>query len=138
MDIETIRDYPRLSMVSLNKNKEKTNKAFILFGEHARELISPETGLHFVKKLCQESEDLKEIKDDYELRMIVNLNPLSREKVEQGDFCKRENENGVDLNRNYKSHWTSVKVIVYCRNTIQRWLGLHQVHLHFQRQKPKP
>lgn len=41
--------------------------------------------------------------------MIVNLNPISREKVEQGDFCKRENENGVDLNRNYKSHWTSVK-----------------------------
>jgi hypothetical protein len=33
------------------------------------------------------------------MRMIVNANPLSREKVEKGSFCLRENENGVDLNR---------------------------------------
>ena len=29
-----------------NENK---NKAFVIFGEHARELISVETGLHFLK-----------------------------------------------------------------------------------------
>ncbi|CAD8187718.1 unnamed protein product [Paramecium octaurelia] len=106
VELEMVRDYPKLSMVTLNKNQNKPNKGFVLFGEHARELISPETGLHFVKKLCSENEEMKSIKDNYELRMIVNLNPLSREKVESGDFCKRENENGVDLNRNYKSHWS--------------------------------
>jgi hypothetical protein len=42
---------------------------------------------------------------DYEVRMILNVNPVSREKVELGSYCLRENENGVDLNRNYKAHW---------------------------------
>lgn len=28
---------------------ENKNKAFVIFGEHARELISVETGLHFLK-----------------------------------------------------------------------------------------
>ncbi|CAD8106529.1 unnamed protein product [Paramecium sonneborni] len=106
VELEMVRDFPKLSMVTLNKNQNKPNKGFVLFGEHARELISPETGLHFVKKLCSQNEEMKPIKDNYELRMIVNVNPLSREKVENGDFCKRENENGVDLNRNYKSHWS--------------------------------
>ncbi len=45
---------------------------------------------------------------DYELRMILNVNPISREKVEQGSYCLRENENGIDLNRNYKAHWNEV------------------------------
>lgn len=31
---------------------ESQEKAFVIFGEHARELISVETGLHFVKTLC--------------------------------------------------------------------------------------
>ena len=39
--------------------------------------------------------------------MILNLNPMSRSKVEKGDFCLRENENGVDLNRNYKAHFST-------------------------------
>ena len=45
------------------------------------------------------------MKEDYELRLILNLNPMSRKKVEAGTYCLRENEHGVDLNRNYKSHW---------------------------------
>jgi len=49
-----------------------------VFGEHARELISPETGMHFAKKLCSQSEDMKAVTDNYELKMIVNLNPSSR------------------------------------------------------------
>ena len=41
-------------MVTFGENKDKKNKAFIVFGEHAREMISPETGLHMLKKLCSE------------------------------------------------------------------------------------
>lgn len=77
-----VREFPRMSMLTLNKNKEMPNKAFLLFGEHARELISPETGFHFVKKICSGSEETKTLRDNYELRMILNTNPLSREKVE--------------------------------------------------------
>ena len=63
-----------------------------------------------MKTLCSQNKEMNPIKDYYELHMIVNLYPLSREKVEYGNFCKRENENenGVDLNLNYKSHWSKV------------------------------
>merc|ERR1719463_867630 len=80
------------------------NKNFLLFGEHARELISPESGMHFIKSLCGET-DLKDkaqhVLNDNEFQIVVNGNPKSRQKVEQGDFCLRVNENGVDLNRNW-------------------------------------
>merc|ERR1719450_500762 len=38
-------------------NSKPVNKNFLLFGEHARELISPESGLHFIKTLCGEVGD---------------------------------------------------------------------------------
>jgi hypothetical protein len=84
------------------------NRNFLLFGEHSRELISPESGLHFVKSLCGET-DLKdkaaEVLKDNEFQIIVNGNPESRKKVEQGDFCLRTNPEGVDLNRNWAEKW---------------------------------
>lgn len=45
--------------------------------------------------------------------MVLNANPYSRMKAEQGDFCLRENENGVDINRNYESHWNPVINIIF-------------------------
>lgn len=88
---------------------QPTTKSFFLFGEHARELISPESGLHFVKSLCGEIPELKEkaakALQDSEFQIIVNGNPASRKKVEQGDFCLRVNPNGVDLNRNWDEEW---------------------------------
>lgn len=86
-------------------------RAYLLFGEHPRELISPESGLDFLNDLCSNPQSTmnQKILDNYELRMIINANPLSREKVENGAFCLRENENGVDLNRNYDAHWVQVK-----------------------------
>lgn len=83
MNIRSARDSPRINLISFNENKPK--KAFIVFGEHARELISPETGLHFIKQLCSGSDDneaLKAVRDNYEVRMILNANPLSRQKAE--------------------------------------------------------
>merc|ERR1719281_2295509 len=85
------------------------NKNFLLFGEHARELISPESGLHFIKSLCGET-DLKEkaerVLQDSEFQIVVNGNPASRKHVEQGDFCLRVNPDGVDLNRNWDEEWS--------------------------------
>jgi len=55
--------------------------AYLLFGEHAREMISPETGMQFLKDLCESSflEKNQKILNNYELRVILNANPISRE-----------------------------------------------------------
>ena len=99
-----------MDLITFNEDKNQKMKGFIIFGEHSRELISPEAGLKLIQTLCTENKN--EFKDhvmqDYELRMILNVNPISRVKVEAGDYCLRENENGVDLNRNYKAHWNEV------------------------------
>jgi len=89
------------------------NKFFILFGEHARELISPESALHFIETLCgqAESEDdvlrkkAQETLKHSEFQVVVNGNPNSRRKVEEGDYCLRVNGQGVDLNRNWDEKW---------------------------------
>lgn len=84
------------------------NKNFLLFGEHARELISPESGLHFIKSLCGETglkERAAQILQDSEFQIVVNGNPESRGHVETGDFCLRVNPDGVDLNRNWDEEW---------------------------------
>lgn len=98
VDVVTIR----------SKSAKPTNKNFILMGEHARELIGPETGLYLIKSLCGETdlaEKSKIVLRDSEFQIVVNGNPRSRKRVEQGDFCLRVNENGVDLNRNWDDNW---------------------------------
>lgn len=90
-----------LDVVSIKGNGQPKNKAFLLFGEHARELISAESGLHFVKTVCEQKNVLR----NNEFMMVLNANPGSRAKVEQGDWCLRVNPNGVDLNRNWDEHW---------------------------------
>jgi len=90
------------------------NKNFLLFGEHSRELISPESGLHFIQTLCGEN-DLKEqaqaARQDNDFEIVVNGNAASRRKVEQGDFCLRVNPDGVDLNRNWDEKWQAAAVL---------------------------
>jgi hypothetical protein len=91
-------------------NSQPVNKNFLLFGEHARELISPESGLHFAKVLCGEGGDNDRVAktlQDSEFQMVINGNPGSRKKVEQGDFCLRVNPDGVDLNRNWDEEWSN-------------------------------
>jgi len=98
-----------IEIVNLKKEgSQPKNKMYFLFGEHARELISPESGLYFLRSLCGEtdtSEYLNGVLDDTEFRVVLNGNPHSRRKVEGGDFCLRVNENGVDLNRNWDEKW---------------------------------
>jgi len=81
-------------------------KVFLLCGEHARELISPESCLNFVESLCdgRASETLKYT----EYTIIPNGNPNSRQRVEQGEVCVRTNPQGTDLNRNWDVHFADV------------------------------
>jgi hypothetical protein len=44
---------------------------------------------------------------DSEFEIVLNGNPRSRLKVEEGEFCTRTNPAGVDLNRNWDEKWSS-------------------------------
>lgn len=93
-----------------NKQANVVNKMFVLFGEHSRELISPESGLVFMEMLCGQADSVgnveaHEVLKHSEFLIVLNGNPNSRRKVEQGEFCLRVNENGVDLNRNWAYKW---------------------------------
>mmetsp|Transcript_44962 Transcript_44962/g.97673 ORF Transcript_44962/g.97673 Transcript_44962/m.97673 type:complete len:364 (-) Transcript_44962:33-1124(-) len=86
---------------------ETKKKALLVFGEHARELVTAESGLHFLKQMCLGA--ASKALDKVEFHIIPNANPEGRKKVEAGDYCKRTNERGVDLNRNFgDSHRESV------------------------------
>merc|ERR1719389_1273712 len=79
-------------------------KAMFVYGEHAREIISPESALNFAQTLCGKGPDAErasKILDSVSFTIVPNANPLGRKQVEEGYFCKRTNEDGVDLNRNF-------------------------------------
>lgn len=79
-------------------------KAMFVYGEHAREIISPESALNFAQTLCGKGPDAErasKILDSVSFTIVPNANPLGRKQVEEGYYCKRTNEDGVDLNRNF-------------------------------------
>jgi len=104
---------PELGVATLTNsssgNEDKT-RVFLLFGEHARELITAETALHFIKSVCGKTDLFKKstrtsLMDKSEIRLVYNANPKGRLLVQQGEHCQRENTNSVDLNRNWSAHW---------------------------------
>jgi len=122
LNATTVRDGEvDIDVVTVRKPGVKApNKVFILFGEHSRELISPESGLYFLRALCGEadhaastaaslvrSEATADVLQDAEFQLVLNANPRSRRKVESGDYCLRTNPDGVDLNRNWDERWQS-------------------------------
>jgi len=79
-------------------------KAMLVYGEHAREIISPESALNFARTLCGRGPDAQrasKVLDSVSFTLVPNANPLGRKQVEDGYYCKRTNEDGVDLNRNF-------------------------------------
>lgn len=85
---------------------------FYLFGEHPRELISPETGLNLINTLCGEMSssnlNIDSLLEQNIFQIVLNANPYGRTLVEEGESCRRTNENGIDLNRNWDDHWSHV------------------------------
>jgi hypothetical protein len=48
----------------------------------------------------------KKKKKKLEKKNRFNLNKIIKKLYKYiGEYCLRENENGVDINRNYDSHW---------------------------------
>lgn len=99
---------PEIDVIRIRKRGTvASTKAVIVFGEHARELISPESAVDFVKNLCGNGKTTAKaqqaLEAGAEFVIVPNANPIARRKVEDGYWCKRTNEDGVDLNRNWGS-----------------------------------
>jgi len=97
-----------VDVVRFDPNEKATHRTMVVAGEHARELIGAETALDFVKELCKGTEQTKAAVKDTEFMIILNANPGSRMKVEDGEFCLRVNPKGVDINRNWDTEWNAV------------------------------
>lgn len=93
-------------------------RLLINFGEHGRELISPEIALEMLDTLCDsdkrtsmlqaqdiDAESVEDILDKVIIKIIPVENPRGRELVEGGALCERKNGRGVDPNRNWAVHW---------------------------------
>jgi len=76
-------------------------RAMLVFGEHAREIITGEAALGLAKALCGGNSPANKALDSADFILVPNANPVSRKTVEKGYYCKRTNEDGVDLNRNW-------------------------------------
>jgi hypothetical protein len=102
-EVDGAATLPVARVASVSSDNAQPLKVLMVFGEHARELISPETGLAFLKWLC--TDDASQVRKRATFVMVLNANPQGRSLVEGGEYCTRTNENKVDLNRNYGFHW---------------------------------
>ena len=102
----------------LTKDHSKKARLIINFGEHGRELISPEIALRLLEALCDKKilstvlkqhnidpESVEKLLNKLVFKIIPVENPRGRELVEQGALCERKNGRGVDPNRNWAVHW---------------------------------
>lgn len=79
-------------------------KAMLLYGIHAREVITVESALHFVGTLCGEGEEASranKVLDEVSFVIVPVANPSGKHLVDEGNLCMRVNGRGVDLNRNF-------------------------------------
>ena len=121
-------------------------KSFFIFGEHPRELITAETGLLLLLQLCGEepsSIDISAILQTNQFIMVLNSNPYGRAKVENGHYCQRTNEGGVDINRNWDDHWEPVTIklndlVLKNIDSIMKAQINIQVHQHLVNQRHEP
>lgn len=103
--------YYSIASQDFDESSSKAHVAFMLFGEHSRELIPTETALFLAKSLCNKirqyskSTISKTIKNT-KIYILPILNLAGRKQVAEGNYCKRTNEHDVDLNRNWDSHWS--------------------------------
>lgn len=104
-DVEATNGEAYLEVAHVSKGPIGSKiRALMMFGMHARELITVESGLDFLKVLCgkgDKSLDVGSVLEKVSFTVIANTNPIGRMEVEKGYWCKRTNEHNVDLNRNW-------------------------------------
>lgn len=95
-----------------SKKNTKSNKAGSLFigGMHARELAPPEIMVKLADTLISgygKDPAITDLVDNREINIVPMVNVDGRIQVEKGNAWQRKNTHGqgVDLNRNFDSHW---------------------------------
>jgi hypothetical protein len=109
-------DIVRISRGDLVRGQEKPIRYALFFGEHGRELISTEVGIHLLKALCgRDDVDHKlrqrasQVLSFAEVLLFPNIDESGRRAVEDGQYCQRQNLEHVDLNRNWDYKWGETK-----------------------------
>lgn len=113
---ESALDVVRISREDLGEHREKPVRYALFFGEHGRELISTEVGIHLVKAFCGH-EDIDDtlrrralqILSFADILLLPNIDESGRRVVEDGEYCQRQNLEHVDLNRNWDYKWGETK-----------------------------
>lgn len=111
--------------LTITNKKSKSQKPASLFigGMHARELAPPEImyklAEHLVKNYGKDPQ-VTDLVDTRDINIVPMVNVDGRIKVEQGNNWQRKNTNGsgVDLNRNFDSHWNYQGL-----NVPSSWIG---------------
>lgn len=107
-----------------NKNKKNTKPASLFIGGmHSRELAPPEIMFKLAQTLVNEyGKDplVTEIVDTRDVNIVPMVNVDGRIQVEKGNNWQRKNTHGkgVDLNRNFDSHWNYQGL-----NVPSHWVG---------------
>lgn len=117
-----------LDVVHVKTNPDNEGRRFkvgAVFGEHSRELISPETSLAAIRSICGNHVICDDCEHDHsnaraslldmgskvrnapmDWAFVMNANPNTRARLEKtGNFCLRLDPDGVDPNRNYPAHF---------------------------------
>lgn len=112
-------------MTITNKDKNKSAKPASLFigGMHSRELAPPEIMFKLAETLITnygKDASITELVDTRDINIVPMVNVDGRIQVEKGNNWQRKNTHGsgVDLNRNFDSHWNYQGL-----NVPSSWLG---------------
>ncbi|MFN8575428.1 MAG: M14 family zinc carboxypeptidase [Candidatus Sericytochromatia bacterium] len=112
-------------MTITNKDKNKSAKPASMFigGMHARELAPPEIMFKLAETLITnygKDAAITELVDTRDINIIPMVNVDGRIQVEKGNNWQRKNTHGsgVDLNRNFDSHWNYQGL-----NVPSSWIG---------------
>lgn len=114
-----------ITITNKDKNKNKNAKPASLFigGMHSRELAPPEIMFKLAETLITnygKDAAITELVDTRDINIVPMVNVDGRILVEKGNNWQRKNTNGsgVDLNRNFDSHWNYQGL-----NVPSSWLG---------------
>ena len=119
--------------INYKKNQKKNpTKTIMLFGEHARELITPELAIYIIENLCSieypkikslySKKTLKSILSENIITIIPLVNEYGRKIIEKDiNHCQRNNENDVDLNRNYPINWNKNNDLSSGKKPLSEW-----------------
>ena len=120
-------------IINYKKNQKKNPTiSLLLFGEHSRELISSELGIYIIENLCSienkkfqskySKKTLKSILSENKIILIPLVNEYGRKIIEKDiNHCQRNNENDVDLNRNYPLNWIKDDSINSGKKPLSEW-----------------